>query len=86
MASAGDGDVAEAGVEQIRVDAGIGVYEDALSREALRAVTGNGVAMVKMTMLGGVEFDLAVVVEADGQAIIGVDYLDYSHVAICNAE
>ena len=37
-------------------------------------------------MLVGVEFDLAVVVEADGQATIGVDRLDRSHVAICNAE
>jgi len=29
-------------------------------------VTGNRVAVVEMTMLVGVEFDLAVVVEADG--------------------
>ena len=64
MAGAGDGDVPEAGVEQIRVDAGIGVNEDALGREALGAVTGDGVAVVEMTMLAGVELDLAVVVEA----------------------
>ena len=70
-ACARDGDVGEAGVEQVRVDAGIGVNEDAFGGEALGAVTGDGVAVVEMTMLVGVEFDLAVVVEADGQATIG---------------
>jgi hypothetical protein len=49
-------------------------------------VTGNGVAVVEMTMFLGAKFDLAVVVEADGQATIRVDRLDRSHVAICNAE
>ena len=37
-------------------------------------------------MLVGAEFDLAVVVEADGQAAVGMDRLDRGHVAICNAE
>ena len=68
------------------MDAGIGVNEDAFGGRALAAVTGNGVAVVEMTMPVGVEFDLAVVVEADGQATIGVDRLDRCHVAICNAE
>src|SRR5271157_872991 len=85
-ACARDGNVGEAGVEQVWVDAGIAVNEDAFGGEALGAVTGNGVAVVEMTMLVGAEFDLAVVVEADGQATIGVDRLDRSHVAICNAE
>jgi hypothetical protein len=39
-----------------------------------------------MTMLVGAELDLAVIVEADGQAIIRVDRLDRGHVAIRNAE
>ena len=86
VAGARDRDVGEAGVEQVRVDTGIGVNEDAFGGKALGAVTGNGVAVVEMTMLVGVEFDLAVVVEADGQAAIGVDRLDRSDVAICNAE
>jgi hypothetical protein len=38
VAGAGDGDVAEAGVEQVRVDAGIGMDEDAFGSEALGAV------------------------------------------------
>jgi len=86
VAGAGNGNIAEAGVEQVRVDACIGVNEDAFGCKALGAVTGNGVAVVEMTMLVGVEFDLAVVVEADGQAIVGVDRFDHSNVAICNAE
>ena len=64
VAGAGDGDVAEAGVEQVRVDAGVGVDENALGGKALRTVTGDGVAVVEMTVLAGVEFDLAAVVEA----------------------
>ena len=66
VAAARDGDVGEAGVKEVWVDAGISVNEDTFGGEALGAVTGNGVAVVKMTMLVGVEFDLAVVFEADG--------------------
>jgi hypothetical protein len=35
VAGAGDRNVAKAGVEQVRVDAGIGVNEDAFGGEAL---------------------------------------------------
>ena len=86
MAGAGDGDVAEAGVEQVRVDAGVGMNEDALGGEALGAVTGDGVAVVEMTMLSGVELDLAAVVQAGGEATIGMDRLDGREVAIGNAK
>ena len=55
MAGAGDGDVAKAGVEQVWVDASIGVNEDAFRREALGAVTGNGVPVIEMTMLVEIE-------------------------------
>ena len=46
------------------MDTCIRVNEDAFGRKSLGAVTGNGVAVVEMTVLFGVEFDLAVVVEA----------------------
>ena len=68
------------------MDTGIGVNEDAFGGKALGAVTGNGVAVVEMTMLVGVELDLVVVVEADRYVTIDVDRLDGGHVAICNAE
>lgn len=41
VAGAGDGKVAKAGVEQIRVDSGIGVDQDALGGESLVTVAGN---------------------------------------------
>ena len=68
------------------MDAGVGVNEDAFGGEALGAVAGDGIAVVEMTMLAGFELDLAFVVEADGQATIGVDCFDHGHVPICNAE
>jgi len=52
VASARDGDVAEAGVEQVGVDTGIGVNENAFGGEPLGAMTGDGIAVVEMTMLG----------------------------------
>jgi hypothetical protein len=76
VAGAGDGDVPEAGVEEIRVDARIGVNENAFGGEVLGAVTGDGVAVVEVTILAGVELDLAVVVEACGKPTIGMDRLD----------
>jgi hypothetical protein len=74
------------GVEQVRMDAGVRVNEDALRSEALRAVTGDGVAVVEMTMLASVELDLAVVVEASGKAAVGMDGLDDGKFAVSNAE
>src|ERR1700685_2417203 len=65
-ACARDGNVGEAGVEQVWVNASIAVDEDAFGGEALRAMTGDGVAVVEMTMLADVELDLAIVVEAGG--------------------
>jgi hypothetical protein len=86
MAGTGDGDVAEAGVEQVRVDAGIGVIEDAFDGEALGSVTGDGIAVVEMTVLAGAELDLLVVVEVGGEATIGMNRLDGREGAIGNAE
>ena len=66
VARARDRNVAEAGVEQVRMDASIGVNEDAVGGDALGAVARDGVAVVKMTMISGAKLDLAVVVEARG--------------------
>jgi len=45
------------------VDAGIGVHEDAFGGEALGTVARDGIAVVKMTMLFGIELNSAVVVQ-----------------------
>jgi hypothetical protein len=47
------------------------MHENTLGREALGAVAGDGVAVVEMAMLAGVEFDLAVVVEPGEETTIG---------------
>ena len=86
VAGAGDGDVAEAGGEQLRVHACIGVNEDAFGSESLGAVAGDGVAVVEMTMLAGVEVDLPIVDEVGGETAIGIDGLDGGQLAIGNPE
>src|SRR5258708_13180080 len=47
-ACARDGNVGEAGVEQVWMDAGIAVNEDAFCSESLGAMTGDSVAVVQM--------------------------------------
>ena len=68
------------------MDAGIGMNEDALGGKALGAVAGDGVAVVEMTMLAGVELDLAAVVQTGGKATIGTDRFDGSEVAVGNTK
>ena len=70
MAGARYGYVTEARIQEIRMDAGVCVNEHALSGESLRAVTRDSVAVIEMSMLLGVEFDLAVVIEPHGDATI----------------
>src|SRR5271154_7017875 len=63
VAGAGNGDISKPGIEEVRVNTGIGIYEDALCSEALRAVAGDGIPVIKVTVLLGVEFYSAVVVK-----------------------
>jgi len=86
MAGAGDGDVAEARVEEVRVNAGIGMNEDVFGGNALGAVTGDGIPVVEMTMLAGVEVDLPIIDEVGGETAIGIDGLDGGQLAIGNPE
>jgi hypothetical protein len=86
VAGSGDGDVGEPRVEQDWMNFSIGVHENSLGSQALGTVAGEGVAVVEMTILAGVEFDLAVVVEAGGKAAVGIDCFDEGEVAIGNAK
>jgi len=70
VAGAGDGDIGEARVKQVWVNAGVGVNEDAFGSEALGAVTCDSVAVVEMALVAVVQFDLAVIVEARCDAAI----------------
>src|ERR1700677_2102776 len=60
--------------------------EDALGGKTLGAVAGDGIAVVEVTMLAGVELNLAAVFQSGGKAAIGMDRLDGSEVAIGDAE
>jgi len=51
VAGAGDGDVGEARVERVRVDARIDVNENALGSNTLGAMTRDGIAVVEMMMI-----------------------------------
>ena len=86
VAGSGDGKIAEAGVEHVSVHAGIGVNEDASGCETLGTVAGDSIAVVEMTMLGGVELDLAIAVEAGGESATWIDRRDDGEVAIGNAQ
>ena len=68
------------------MDPCVGVNENAFGGEPLRAVTGNGIAVVEMTMLDGVKFDLAAVVEACRKPTVGMDGFDGREVAIGDAK
>ena len=68
------------------MDAGIGVNEHAFCSDTLRALTGDGVAVVEMTMLAGTKFDLAITVDAGGEPGTGMDSLDGGEVTIGNAK
>lgn len=70
MAGTRDGDVGKARVEEVWMNFGIGMDEDAFSGKALGAMAGDSISVVEMTMLAGVESDLAVVVEARSDAAI----------------
>ena len=68
------------------MDSGVGMNENAFGSEPLRAVTGDGIAVVEMTMVDGVELELAVVVETRRKPTVGMDDLDGREVAIGDAK
>jgi hypothetical protein len=63
MAGARDGDVAEAGVEQVSGWTPVSRCQNALGGEALGTVTGDGVTVVEVVMFLRVALDLAVAIE-----------------------
>jgi len=70
VAGARDGDIAKSGIQQIRMDAGVGVDEDAFGGESLCAVACDHIAVIEVAVAGGVEFNTTVVVEAGSDLIV----------------
>ena len=64
------------------MNTGIGIHEDALGGEALGAVAGDGISVVEVAMLLGIELDLAVVIEPCCDSTIGRKRLDCGEVTI----
>jgi len=52
------------------VRARIGVDQNAFGGETLRAMAGNSVAVIEMTMFFGIEVDLPVIVESGRDAAV----------------
>lgn len=51
MAGSGDRDIAEAGVEQVRVGTGIGIDENGLGGEALGGVAGDSISALTRALI-----------------------------------
>ena len=47
------------------MNACVGIDQHALGGKALGAVAGDGVAVIEVPMIGGIEFNESIVVEAD---------------------
>jgi hypothetical protein len=71
MAGAGDGHVTETGTEQVGMHAGVGVDEDALGGQALGTVAGDRIAVVEMAVVGRIELDATLIVQAGRDSAVG---------------
>jgi hypothetical protein len=56
VAGAGDSDVAETEIEQVRVNGSVGIDDDALSGESLRTVTGDSVTVIESKRPSNITF------------------------------
>lgn len=50
-------------IEEVRVNTGVGMNEDALGGMPLRAVAGDSIAVVEMRMLAGIELNPATIAQ-----------------------
>ena len=86
VARAGNGCIAEARAEQVRMNAGVCVNEDALCCKPLGTVAGNGVAVIEVAVVSGIELDSAVIIEPRSNSTIQCDRLDEGEIAVGGAE
>jgi len=64
VAGARHGNVGKTRAEQVQVNAGVGVNEYALGGKPLRAVAGDGLAVIEVRMFAGIEFNPAIIAQA----------------------
>ncbi len=68
------------------MNACIGIDQDALCGESLRAMASDRISVIEMAVLAGVEFYAPVIVETGGDLPIGSDGLYDGKVAIGDVE
>jgi hypothetical protein len=85
VAGTGDRDVTETGVDQVRVNAGIRVHEDALCGKALRTVAGYRIPVVEVAVLSGVKLDAPISVEPSGNEALRTNGFDHRNFPIRDA-
>jgi hypothetical protein len=82
VAGAGDGNIPEPRIEQIGMHSGIGVDENPLGGEPLRAVAGHSVSVVEVPMNKRVELDLTSIVEARRDMSVWPDRIDHCKITV----
>ena len=88
VAGAGDGDIAEAGAEQVGMDAGIGMDENTFGRESLGTVACDRIAVVEVAVpvLRCIEFNLPIVVEPGGDSAVWRNGFNDGEIAVGDSE
>ena len=80
------GNVAEAGAEQVGMDAGVGVNKDTFAGESLGTMACDRIAVVKVAVLGCIEFNLPMVVEPSGDVAVSRNGFDDGEIAVGDSE
>ena len=80
------GDVGKARIDEVGVNADVDVHQNPVGGESLGAVAGDGIAMIEVPHLVGVERNGLAIVHADGKLSILTDALDGAEVTIGDAK
>jgi hypothetical protein len=86
LGRAGNGDVGKAGVEEFGERIRVHVDEDAAFGQRLRAVAGDGIAVIEVPHPSGVKIDGSSVIHFHGQAIVIADGFDPAAITVVYVE
>ena len=75
-AGARDRNIRETEIDEIRMNGTVHVDEHAVGGQPLRTVAGDGVSVIEMRMLCGIELDIPVVFCAERNVPVSIDLLD----------
>jgi len=86
MAGAGDRNISKPAVYQLIVNIGVDVHQYSVSGEPLGAMTGDGVAMIEVPHLIGVERNGLAALHMHGKLTVLADVLDRADIAVGDAQ